>query len=67
MTAINQAFNNYFHLIRHPKEAGRKQKKLLTAIFAILSCITVVVPAVMGIGYALAGRVKREVVPPVCV
>ncbi|MFV0340402.1 MAG: hypothetical protein ACK5MA_07245 [Parachlamydiaceae bacterium] len=63
MTAINRAFNNYFHLIRHPKEAERKRDKLLTAI-AILSCITVVVPAVMGIGYALAGRVKREVVPP---
>ena len=64
MTAINQAFNNYFHLIRHPKEAERKRDKLLTAI-AILSCITVLVPAAMGIGYALVGRVKREVVPPV--
>jgi ubiquitin C-terminal hydrolase len=66
MTAINQAFNNYFHIIRHPKEAERKRDKLLTAI-AILSCITVVVPLAMGIGYALAGRVKRrevESAPP---
>lgn len=68
MTAINHTFNNYFHLIRHPGEAERKRDKLLTAI-AILSCMTVIIPAVMGIGYALAGRVKRgalePVVPPV--
>jgi ubiquitin C-terminal hydrolase len=64
MTTIKPIFHNYFHLIRHPKEAVRKRDKLLTAI-AILSCIAVIVPAAMGIGYALAGRVKRGVVPPV--
>lgn len=68
MTAINHTFNNYFYLIRHPREAERKRDKLLTAI-AILSCITVLVPLAMGIGYVLAGRVKRRAVesllPPI--
>lgn len=59
MKSIENAFSNYFHLIRHPREAERKRDKLLTAI-AILFCVTVVVPAVMGIGYALAGRVKQR-------
>ncbi|MFV0340399.1 MAG: hypothetical protein ACK5MA_07230 [Parachlamydiaceae bacterium] len=62
MNSIKNACNNYFHLIRHPDEAERKRDKLLTAA-AILSCITIVVPVAMGLGY-LVGRIKQRAEDP---
>ena len=63
MVLINTACRNYFHLIRHPLEEGRKRpEKILTAL-AILSCVTVIVPAAVGALYgisSLMGRVKKS-------
>lgn len=47
----------YFHLIRNPRSGARERGKLLTAL-AIISCITVIVPAGFGITY-LIGRIKQ--------
>jgi hypothetical protein len=62
MTTIKEACRNYFHLIRHPKEQTDKKGKALTAA-AILSCITLIVPAAVALVYGiskLAGRVKKS-------
>lgn len=61
MLSIQQVCKNYFHLIHHPAEKTSKRRKALAAC-AILSCITVIVPASMGLVYGLAklvGKIKR--------
>lgn len=62
---INAACRNYFDLIRHPLKEGRKcPEKILTAL-AIISCITVIVPAALGALYGLSAcRVKKLEVQP---
>lgn len=56
---IKEACRNYFHLIRHPLEEGRKpHDKILTAI-AILSCFSLVIPVAMGAFYGIA-KLKSE-------
>lgn len=56
---INKACRNYFHLIRHPLETGRQRpQKILTAI-AIFSCMTGIIPAVVGATYGISTLARR--------
>lgn len=60
---IKEACANYFHLLRHPLEVNRKRSEKILTVVAYISCITLIVPPLVGLVYgvsSLAGRIRHK-------
>ncbi|MFV0339875.1 MAG: hypothetical protein ACK5MA_04475 [Parachlamydiaceae bacterium] len=58
MTTVKEVCKKYFDLIHTPRE-GRDRKHQALAAAAILSCFTVIIPAVFGAVYGIAKLVNK--------